>query len=165
MREIKIEKVTINMGIGIGGKKLSNAEKVLEEITKQKPVRTYAKSTNKDFNISKGTPIGCKVTIRGEKTNPVLEKLFEAVDGELDKESFDENGNFAFGVKEHIEIPGLEYDPQIGIYGMDVCISLIRSGFRVKKRRRKPHSIPKFHQIPKEEAVEFLEENFDVKVN
>ncbi|KXA99633.1 50S ribosomal protein L5 [candidate division MSBL1 archaeon SCGC-AAA261D19] len=164
MRKIRIGKITINMGVGVGGKKLSNAEAVLEEIANQKPVRTYAKKTNKDFGISKGSPIGCKVTVRGRKAIPILEKLFKAIGGEISGNSFDGNGNFAFGIKEHIEIPGLEYDPEIGIYGMDVCVSLIRPGFRVKNRRRESRPIPKSHQINSEEAISFLEENFDVKV-
>lgn len=164
MREVRVGKVTINMGLGVGGKKLSNAEAILEEISNQKPVRTYAKRTNKDFGITKGSPIGCKVTVRGKKATSILEKFFKAIGEEISEDSFDGNGNFAFGIKEHIEIPGLEYDPEIGIYGMDVCVSLIRPGFRVKNRRRESHSIPKPHQINSGEAISFLEKNFDVKV-
>lgn len=163
MRELEIEKVTLNIGVGEGGKALSNAEKVLEEISNQKPVRTRAKQTHRDFGIRKGAPIGCKITLRGEKAFSTLKKLFDAKD-KISKSSFDGTGNFSFGIKEHIDIPGMKYDPDIGIYGMDVCVTLSRPGYRIKKRRQQPRSIPKSHRIKKEEAIDFMQKNFDIQV-
>lgn len=163
MRELEIEKVTLNIGVGEGGKALSNAEKVLEEISGQKPVRTRAKQTHRDFGIRKDAPIGCKVTLRGERALSTLKRLFEAKD-KISKSSFDNTGNFSFGIKEHINIPEMEYDPDIGIYGMDVCVSLSRPGYRIKHRRRLNRSIPKSHQIKKEEAIGFVQQNFDIQV-
>lgn len=164
MREIKIEKVTLNIGVGKGGKDLSNAEMILEEISGQRPVRTYAKRTNKEFGIRQGAPIGCKVTLRGRKAVSTLKKLFEAKGKELRKSSFDGQSNFSFGIKEQIDIPGIEYDSDVGIYGMDVCVSLARPGYRIKHRRRRPRSIPPSHQIDEGEAIEFVKRNFGVQV-
>jgi len=164
MREIKIEKVVLNMGMGEGGDKLAKAEKVLETIAQQKPTRTYAKKTIRDWGIKKGSPIGCKVTLRDKKAEEVLDKLFEAVERRIKKSSFNGHGNFSFGIKEHIDIPGCKYDPEIGMFGLDVCVSLCRPGYRIKYRRKSPRQIPKSHQVSKEEAIEFIKGKFNVEV-
>ncbi len=164
MREIRIEKVTVNMGVGEGGERLAKAEKLLEEITGQKPVRTFAKVTNQTFGIRKGMPIGCKVTLRKAKAEEFLKKAFAAIDYKIKKESFDNEGNLSFGIKEHIDIPGMKYDPKVGIFGMDVCITMERPGHRVKRRRIKREKIPHNHRVTKEESIEFFKNKFNVKV-
>jgi large subunit ribosomal protein L5 len=164
MQEIRIEKVVLNIGVGEGGDKLVKAESVLEKISGQKPTRTYAKGTIKDWGIKAGSPIGCKVTLRRLKAEEVLDRLLVAVERRLKKNSFDGRGNFSFGIKEHIDIPGISYDPAIGLFGMDVCVSLCRPGYRVKWRRRAPRRIPRSHRISKEEAIGFITGKFGVKV-
>jgi len=164
MREIRIEKVVLNMGIGEGGDKLAKAERVLKEIAEQKTCRTYAKSTIRDWGIKKSSPIGCKVTLRGKLAEKVLDKIFEAVERRLKKSSFNGHGNFSFGIKEHIDIPGCKYDPEVGMFGLDVCVSLCRPGYRLKYRRKAPKPIPKSHQISSEEAMEFIKEKFNVEL-
>lgn len=164
MREIQIGKVSLNMGIGKGGRDLTNAENVLEEVAGQTPVRTYAKQTNQTFGVREGTPIGCKVTLRENSARKILNKLLEVKGNQLQDSSFDNQGNFSFGIEEHIEIPGMEYNPDIGIFGMNVNVELVRPGFRIRKRRRKPRSIPDSHRINKEEAIEFVEQEFEVQV-
>jgi large subunit ribosomal protein L5 len=163
MREIRIEKVTLNIGAA-GGEKLANAERVLESITGRKPARTQAKRTIREWGIKRGAPIGCKVTLRGEEAVKTLKRLFDAVERRLNKECFDDGGNFAFGVKEHIDIPGVSYDPEIGLFGMDVCATLCRPGYRIRRRRRQPRAIPKSHRVTKEEAINFIVEKFGVQV-
>ncbi|RLG58704.1 MAG: 50S ribosomal protein L5 [Candidatus Hydrothermarchaeota archaeon] len=165
MREIRIEKVTVNMGVGEGGEKLAKAEKLLEEITGQKPVRTYAKVTNQTFGIRKGMPIGCKVTLRKAKAEEFLKKAFAAVDNKIKKESFDREGNLSFGIREHIDIPGMKYDPKVGIFGMDVCVTMERPGYRVKRRRIQKRKIPHSHRVTREESIAFFEKEFNIKVN
>jgi len=165
MREIRIEKVTVNMGVGEGGEKLAKAEKLLEEITGQKPVRTYAKVTNQTFGIRKGMPIGCKVTLRKAKAEEFLKKAFAAVDNKIKKESFDREGNLSFGIREHIDIPGMKYDPKVGIFGMDVCVTMERPGYRVKRRRIQKRKIPYSHRVTREESIAFFEKEFNIKVN
>jgi large subunit ribosomal protein L5 len=164
MREIKVEKVVLNIGVGEGGEKLAKAESVLEKITDQKPARTYAKSTIRDWGVKKGSPIGCKVTLRGQKAEEILNKLFDAVERRVRKDSFDGQGNFSFGIREHIDIPGISYDPAVGIFGMDVCVSLGRPGYRVKWRRRASRRIPPSHLISEEEAIDFITKKFGVEI-
>ncbi|KXB06587.1 50S ribosomal protein L5, partial [candidate division MSBL1 archaeon SCGC-AAA382C18] len=141
-----------------------NAEDVLEKVAGQTPVRTEAEQTNQTLEIREGTPIGCKVTLRGESAIETLEKLLGVVGNEIKESSFDKEGNFAFGIDEHIEIPEMEYDPDMGIFGMDVVVNLVRPGFSIRKRRRESKTIPKSHRINKEEAIEFVKQKFDVKV-
>ena len=162
MRKPRIEKVVVNFGVGASGEKLVKATKVLENLTGQNPVQCKSKRTIRDWGIRKGEPISCKVTLRGEKAYEFLRKAFEVVDMRLKLKSLDENGNFAFGIKEHIEIPGVRYDPQLGIFGMDVCVSMERPGFRVKRRRKQRRRIPRAHRMTKEETIVFMQEEFGV---
>ncbi|MEX2707263.1 MAG: 50S ribosomal protein L5 [Candidatus Freyrarchaeum guaymaensis] len=162
MRKPRIEKVVVNFGVGASGEKLVKATKVLENLTGQKPVQCKSKRTIRDWGIRKGEPISCKVTLRGEKAYEFLRKAFEVVDMRLKLKSLDKNGNFAFGIKEHIEIPGVRYDPQLGIFGMDVCVSMERPGFRVKRRRKQRRRIPRAHRMTKEETIVFMQEEFGV---
>jgi large subunit ribosomal protein L5 len=164
MREIVIEKITLNIGAGEGGDKLAKAERVLESITGRKSTRTYAKKTIREWGIKQGEPVGCKVTLRGGEATKTLNRLFDAVERRLNKGCFDKGGNFAFGIKEHIEIPGVTYDPEIGIFGMDVCATPCRPGYRIKRRKRQTREIPKSHRITKEEAINFIKDKFGVQV-
>jgi large subunit ribosomal protein L5 len=164
MREVRIEKVTLNIGVGEGGDKLLKAEKVLEDITGRKPIRTLAKKTIRDFGIRKGEPVGCKVTLWGKAAEELLMRLLGAVEKRLNNVAFDDQGNFSFGIKEHIDVPGVKYDPEIGIFGMDVCVSLCRPGYRIKYRRRETRRIPKAHRVTREEAINFMSEKFGVRV-
>lgn len=163
MQEVRIEKVTLNIGVGEGGDKLLKAEKVLGEISGRKPVRTTAKETIRDFGIRKGEPVGCKVTIRGEASEEMLRRLLGAVEKRLNPASFDDQGNFSFGIKEHIDIPGIKYDPDIGIFGMDVCVALCKPGYRVKYRRRETRKIPRAHRVKKDEAINFMSSKFNTQ--
>ncbi|WP_297465291.1 50S ribosomal protein L5 [Thermococcus sp.] len=164
MRKPRIEKVTINIGVGESGERLTKAEKMLQDLVGQKPIRRRAKQTNRDFGIRRGEPIAVKVTLRGEKARQMLDRLLEAVDRKLQTGNFDEHGNFCFGIQEHINIPGVEYDPEIGIFGMDVCVTLERPGFRVAKRKRQRRKIPNRHKLTKEEGIVFAMEEFNVNV-
>ncbi len=163
MREPRVEKVVVHMGVGQGGRELAQAEEILEEVTEQQPVRTTAKATEPDFNIREGDPIGAKVTLREEAAEAFLEKSMPLVD--LDERQFDETGNFSFGVEEHTDFPSQEYDPTIGIYGLDVTVNLVRPGYRVAKRDKASRSIPSGHRLTVEDATAYVEETFDVEVN
>ena len=164
MRKVKLEKVVLNIGVGEGGEKLEKAGKILEQLTGRKPARTLAKRTVREWGIRPGEPIGCIATLRGEKAEEMLERLLKAVEKKLRAEAFDERGNFSFGIKEHIDIPGTGYDPSIGIFGMDVCVSVGRPGYRIKHRRRQPRKIPTSHLVTKKEAMDFMSERFGVQV-
>lgn len=164
MREVRIEKVTLNIGVGEGGEKLSKAETLLERLCGQKPFRTLAKKTIREFGMKRGDPVGVKVTLRGKKAEEMLVRLLQAVDNRLSSKCFDGNGNFSFGIREYIDIPGVKYDPELGMFGMDVCVSLERPGFRVKRRKRQRAKIPPSHRIGKEEAIKFVTEKLGVTV-
>ncbi|RMF90556.1 MAG: 50S ribosomal protein L5 [Methanobacteriota archaeon] len=164
MRRLMISKVVVNMGVGESGERLAKAEALLEQLTGQRPVRTYSKSTIKPFGIRKGEPIGCKVTLFNEKKEDFLKKAFEAVDNRLKVSSFDERGNFSFGIREHIDIEGMKYDPNVGIFGMDVCASIERPGYRVQRRKVRSTRISKHHQVKREEAMEFVRSRYKVEI-
>jgi large subunit ribosomal protein L5 len=162
MKKIRIEKVTLNIGVGESGEKLGKAKKLLESLTGKNVVETKTKKRS-TFGVAKGRPIGVKVTLRGEDAINFLKKILDSKDKKLSKKYFDKNGNFSVGIHEHIDIPGIRYDPKIGIFGMDVCVTLERSGFGIKRRKiSKP--IGKTHEIGKEEAIDFIKEKFGVEV-
>ncbi len=163
MRKIRIEKVTLNIGV----KQHQDADKaylLLERITGRKPVRTLATRRARTFKVRRGLPIGAKITLRGEIAEEVLKKLLEAKDNKLNKKNFDDHGNFGFGIEEYLDIPGIKYDPKIGVLGLDVFVNLERPGYRVKRRKYHKSKIGKNHLITKEEAMEFIREKFNVEI-
>jgi len=164
MRRIRVGKVVVNMAIGKSGDPLERAKKVLESLTGQRPCSRNAKKTIKDFGIRKGEPIACMVTLRGGRALEFLKRALAAVGNKIKASSFDERGNFAFGIREHIEIPGTKYDPELGIFGMDVIVALERPGFRVKRRAYKRSEVGKSHEIKREEAIAFAREVLGIEV-
>ena len=164
MREIRLEKITINIGAGEAGPKLEMAKKLLEKLTQGKVVvtKTHKRTT---FGVGKKRPIGVKITLRGEKAIEFLKNALKANENRLSPAQFDENGNFSIGIKEYIDLPGVKYDPEIGIMGMDVCVTLERPGFRIKKRKVKRKRVGKRHRITKEEAIEWVKKQFEVDVS
>ena len=160
----RVRKVTVNIGVGEAGEKLQRAEKLLEMLTGQKPVRTYGKATVPAFNVKKKGPIGTKVTLRGAKADEFIKRTLEAVDNTLKESQVDATGNFAYGVHEYIDMPGTEYDPDIGMYGMDVAVSLERPGYRISKRTRQRKKVPKKERITKEETIAFIKESYGVTI-
>lgn len=164
MRTPRIEKVTVHMSVGESGKKLSNAEMIMQTITGQKPVRNFAQKTLPAFGIKKGEAIGCKVTLRGAKAEKFLNTAFAIKEKTLNVKSFDKNGNFAFGIEEHTDFPGLEYDPEIGIYGMDVIVSIERPGYRIKRRKAQQQEIPAGHKLTTDDSIAFLGNKYGVEV-
>jgi large subunit ribosomal protein L5 len=163
MRRIRIEKITLNMGTGEPGPKLDKAKKILAKISGGKVIVTKTKKRT-TFGGGKGRPIGAKVTLRGKPAEELLKTLLQAVDNMLKPSQFDTNGNFSFGVAEYISIPGIKYDPEIGIVGMDICVTLERPGFRIKKKRIKPRKVGKKHRLTKEEAIKWSEQSLGIRV-
>lgn len=164
MREIKINKVVINIGVGEAGEKLIKAERVMELLTHRKPVRTISKTQNKDLGIRKEMPIGSKVTLRGEPAVQFLKNAFWVRDNKIADYSFDPEGNFSFGIGDYTDFEGMKYDPNIGIFGLDISVTLSRSGLRVKKRRITKGKIPKNHRITPKEAKDFVKSKLSVEV-
>lgn len=163
MREPTVEKIVVHMGVGEGGRELANAEDILESVTGQQSVRTLAKATKPEFEIRQGDPIGAKVTLREDDAEEFLQKALPLSD--ISARQFDDTGNFSFGVEEHTEFPSQEYDPKIGIYGLDVTVNLVRPGYRISQRNKVTRSIPSGHKLTPEDAIAYLESSFDVEVN
>jgi large subunit ribosomal protein L5 len=154
MREIKIEKVMVNVGCGGDLDKIERAKKLLELLTGQKPVVTISKKRS-TFGIAKGKPVGVKVTLRKKKAEEFLQKVLEAKKYTI-KSSQISNGTFSIGVAEYIELPGVKYQHEIGTLGFDVCVTLERPGYRVKRVKVKKAKIGKKHIINKEDVIEWL---------
>jgi len=159
-----IEKVTLNIGVGEQSEKLDNAEELLKRLTGKKPIRTKAKKRIPTFGIRKGLQIGVKVTLRKKEGEELLKRLLAAKKFKLSKKCFDKNGNFSFGVAEYIDVPGIKYDPKIGMYGFDVCVTLAKKGYRVKHRKLRKAKIGKRQKVSKEEAMEYIKKTFNVNI-
>ena len=162
MKEIKIAKVTVNIGVGDSGDKLQKAEKLLEMLTGQKPARGFSHATHPELGVKKHAPIGTKVTLRKKVAVDFLKQAFEAAENKVQRKQYDMQGNLSFGIHEYIEMPGAKYDPDIGMFGMDVSINLERPGYRIARRKNRPKKIPAISRITKEEAMSFFKKNFGV---
>ena len=160
----RVAKVTINICVGGASERLEKAAKLLEQLTGQKPSIRKAKKTIREFGIHKKQPIAAVVTLRGQKALEFLRKALYAINYTLKASSFDKFGNVSFGIKEHLLLPGVKYDPDIGIFGMDVALTVERAGFRVIRRRRKRSTIPYKHRVKREESMLLLEILFGVKI-
>ncbi len=164
MLEPRIEKLTLNVGIGEGGEKLEKAIKVVEKLVGTKVMKTSTIKRIPDFGVRPGTVIGCKTTIRGEKAVEFLKRAFEAIGNKLREEQFDDTGNFSFGIKEHIDVPGVKYDPTLGVIGMDICVTVERRGYRVKKRRLKQTGVGRHHRLKAEDSIDFIRKKFGIAI-
>jgi len=164
MLKPKIEKVVVNISVGKSGDPLEKAVKVLKDLTGQTSCKRKAKKTIRDFGIRRGEPIACIVTLRKQGAMEFLKKVLPVIDNKLSRERFDGYGNFSFGIKEHIEIPGVKYNPEVGIFGMDVCVSLRRPGYRVKNRRKGKAKICSKHILKPEEAMVFVRDTLGIEI-
>jgi len=164
MKKPFLEKIVLNIGVGTGGDELEKAVGVIKQITGHVPLKTVSKVNVKEFNLRIGRPIGCKITIRGNEAEKLLKRLLIVNNNKILRKSFDDFGNFAFGIDEHIKIPQTEYEASIGLWGLDVCGRITRPGMRVKTRRKGRSKIPKHHYISRMEAQYFLKQNFGVDI-
>ena len=163
MKRINIAKIVVNIGVGKSGEPIERAKNALEELTGKKPTSRGAKENVRDFGIHKGEPIGAIVTLRKNDAFEFLKRVLESKRNVLNATSFDPFGNISLGIHEHIDIPGTKYNPDIGIFGMDVCVSLTRPGYRISKKRN-PKRIGKSHRISKDESIDFFKQKFGVEV-
>ena len=163
MRKPRIVKCVVNIGVGSGGEKQVKAKKVLNMLTGQEPVDTISKTTNADLGIRKDQTIGCKVTLRGKKAYDFLKKAFWVTSDRILEENFDDNGNFSFGIDDYTDFENQKYNPNIGIFGLDISVELARKGERIKRRKKKTKRIPDHQKLTKEEAIEYVEKAFGVE--
>ena len=161
----RVTKVTANIGVGEAGEKLVKAQKVLEMVTGQKSVQTLSKTVNRDLGIREGMPLGCKVTLRGENAEKFLARALSIRENRVYEYSFDKEGNMSFGISDYTDFDGMKYDPEIGIFGMDVNVVIRRKGGeRVERRALLRKSIPKEHRVGRDEAIQFMKDKYNVQV-
>jgi len=164
MKKISLEKVVLNMGLGRSGDIIQTAKIALDHITGKKSNSREAKETQRDWGIRKGEPIGVSVTVRGEDAKELLKRLLEAKGNQVRGKSFDNFGNYSFGINEHIDIPGVKYDPKVGILGLGISVTLTRPGYGIRKRSKHKANVGKNHIIKAQEAKDYLIKEFGVTV-
>ncbi|MEX0921028.1 MAG: 50S ribosomal protein L5 [Candidatus Pacearchaeota archaeon] len=156
MRNIKIDKVVLS--IGGTGEDLEKGFKLLEILTGRKPSKTISRKRIPTLGIRPNLEVGALVTIR-KNPEEILEKMLSAIDNVLRESQIDKN-NFSFGIKEYLEIPGVEYHREIGIRGLDITVVFKRPGRRVKLRKNLRGKTPEKQNVSKEEIIKFMEDNF-----
>lgn len=164
MRIPRIEKITLNIGCGKDVAKLDKAVMLMKQITGIEPYKTVTQKRIPSWGLRPGLPVGCKLTLRDASATDVLKRLLEARSNKLSGSNFDKNGSVSFGVHEYIDIPGVKYDPKIGVLGLQVCVTLERPGFRIKRRRLLRKKLPAKQRISQEDAMEFMKKEFNVEV-
>ncbi|MBW6451814.1 MAG: 50S ribosomal protein L5 [DPANN group archaeon] len=164
MRDIKISKVVLNIGMGNNIQDIDKAYTLAERLTGKKPIKTVATRKAKTFKVSKGRILGVKVTLRGADKIEFLKKVLIAKENRIKQSNFDDEGNFSFGMKEYLDIPGEKYDSAIGILGFNINVKLERAGYRIKRRKIQKQRIPKKHRIGKEEAKNFIKDTLGIQI-
>jgi large subunit ribosomal protein L5 len=164
MRRIRIEKLTLNIGAGKDQNQMKKAVKLLKHLTGLTPVKTITDKRIAGWGLRPGLPIGCKLTLRKNQAKEIFKRLLKAKENKLLPSSIDDSGNISFGIHEYIDIPEAKYDPEIGMLGLQVSVTLERPGFRIKRRKIMKKKIPSSHKISKEDASSYLEKEFNVKI-
>lgn len=162
MRKVKIAKVLISAGAV--GAELEKSAKLLEMISGMKAqiVKSGPRRRIPAFNVKPNMELGTRVTLRGEEAIAKLKQLLGGIGNTLDTEQVQEN-HFSFGIREYIEVPGLEYKRDIGIRGFNVTVVFEREGVRVKNKKIKRGKLPKKQHVTQEEIIKIMEENFGTK--
>jgi len=164
MKQIRIAKVTLNVGAGKDQKVLEKGVKLLKNLTGIDPIKTITQKRIQGWGLRPGLPIGVKITLRGKAAQELISRLIFAKDNILQENYFDENGNISFGIQEYVDIKDAKYDTEIGMMGLQTSITLTRPGFRVKTRKLQNRKIGEKHKITKEDAKNFMKEQFKVKI-
>ena len=164
MKKIRIEKLTLNIGSGKEQNILDKGMKLIKNITGRTPVKTITQKRIPGWGLRPGLPIGCKLTLRRKKAEELLLRLLDAKSFTLNEKQFDLFGNISFGIPEYIDIKDAKYDPEIGIMGLQACVTLERPGFRIRKRKIKQKKVPLKHRIKKQEAIEFMKKKYNIKM-
>lgn len=161
MRDIKMDKIVLS--ISDVGEALDRGVKLLESITGKKAIKMASKKRIPSLGVKPGLEVGCLVTLRGKQAEDMLGRLLASVDNKLGRKQISEN-SFSFGIKEYIEIPGMAYQRDIGIMGLDVSVAFVRAGKRVVIKKIKRGRLPKKQRVSREEIIAFMENKFNAKM-
>lgn len=161
MENFKITKVVLS--VGGTGDNLQKGVSLLERLTGRKACKKKSTKRIPALGVRPGLEVGALVTLRGEKAIEMLKRLLVAEDNVLRKRKFSDN-TFSFGIKEYIEIPGMQYQRDLGILGFDVSVTFERPGKRVIKRKIKKGKYPKKQNIGKEEIIDYMKDKFKVEI-
>ncbi len=159
MRQMKIEKVVLS--VGGTGEQLEKGVKLLKILTEKKPAKRISRKRIPSLGVRPNLEVGVMVTIR-KNPEELLKKMLSTINNKLKRKQISVN-NFSFGIQEYIEVPGIEYQRDIGIMGFDVTVVFKRAGRRVKRKKIKKGKVPKRQNISKEEIIKFMEENFQTE--
>jgi len=159
MRNIRIDKIVLN--VGGTADILDKGFRLLKFLTGKKPAKIKSNKRIPTWGVRPGLEVGAVVTLR-QNYMDFLKKMLISIDNTLRKKQVSEN-NFSFGIKEYIEIPGVEYQRDIGIMGFDVTIVFKRAGRRVALKKMKRGKVSKKQVISKEEIIKFMEDTFQTK--
>lgn len=164
MKNIYIDKVVLNIGIGNNEDMFQNARALLEKLTGHKPIATVSKKRAPEFKIRKGQIIGAMVTLRNKEAIDMLKRALDANDNVV-KSTAIANNTLSFGVREYIYFSGVKYDPKIGMLGLNVNASFTRKGRRVEERRRRQSRIGlKHRKIPNDEIAEYMQKSMGMQI-
>ena len=157
--------MTIKISLKCSFRRISKLLKSLDVKTPTYSALCKARKRIPIFGISPGKEIGCKITIRNkEEIDPLLKKFFVAVSNKVSKKKITED-HFSFGIHEYIEIPGFDYQRDIGIMGFEITVVFKRKGKRISLRKIKQEKLPKKQHVTKEEIVDFLKQKFGLEVD
>ncbi|MBM3233161.1 50S ribosomal protein L5 [Candidatus Pacearchaeota archaeon] len=160
MRQVRVEKVLLSCGAT--GDNLTKAKKLLDLISQRNAQIIASNKRIPDFGVRPGLEVGTRVTLRGEEAISLLRRLLGAIDNVLKKKQISPN-HFSFGIHEYIEIPGIEYQRDIGIRGLNVTIVFSRPGVRIANKKRKSGNLPRRQNVTPQEIIKFMEDNFKTK--
>lgn len=163
MREIRVTKITLNCGAGKNEALLEKGMKLLARLSPVAPMKTKTQKRIPGWGLRPNLPIGCKATVR-KGAKELLLRLLQAKGMKLKAKQFDAQGNFSFGIAEYIDIPGLEYDPDLKIMGLEVAVSLERPGYSIKRRKVRCKKIGHAHVVSKEDAIKFAQEKLGITI-
>ena len=165
-KELKVDKLVLNISVGTSGDPLEKARRVLKQLTGldgsegQEPLFSKARYTVRTFSIRRNEKIAVHVTVRGSKALEIIERGLKVKEYELVKQNFSATGNFGFGIEEHIDL-GLKYDPGTGMYGMDFYVVMARNGYRVARRKRCRKHVGIQHRVTKEDTMKWFKTKYD----
>ena len=143
---VTLKKLSINICVGESGDRLTRASKILEELSGQKPSLGHAQQTIRSFGIRRNEQISVFCTVRDSLATDLLERALRIKEYRLPSRCFTDHGTFSFGIDEHIDLEGMKYDPNIGIFGMNFVVICGKAGTN--------------HRVTKNETISWFQDTF-----